>query len=80
MNQIRHLGMILVDSKTNEPMLMDQEVTTFRGERYTLKGGKSPHSANSTGRVWVQPEGLTRTDEFYPSVIDAKWIDDSDAR
>lgn len=37
-----------------------------------------PHHGGSTGRVYVQPAGASRSTGYYPSVIGAKWIERED--
>ena len=63
----------LVSEKTREPMVEGAEVTTFRGEVFTLNGGRPPQHEGSTGRVWVQV-GEAEV-EYFPSVIGAKWVE-----
>lgn len=58
-------------------------VTSFRGERYMLKGGRAPQHSGSTGKVWVVPVaqstvGDTMTQEYYPSVFGLSWKRDND--
>lgn len=36
---------------------------------YTIKGGRAPHKAASTGKVWVNEI----SQEFYPSVFNLHW-------
>lgn len=64
--------MKLYDTKTNRPLNEGDRVTTFRGERVTLRGGHPPHKPESSGRIYVSENGR---DEFtyYPGVIDAEW-------
>lgn len=42
---------------------------TFRGDRDTIVGGRAPHHAGSTGKVWTA-DGR----EYYPSVFAMKWV------
>lgn len=64
----------LLDKNTLEPINRGDTVTTFRGEKGTLEGGRVPHKPSSTGRVYVKGEGEPYTSEFFPSVIDAMWV------
>ena len=66
-------GMILVFIKSHNPVHNGEVVNLSNGEIVTVTGGQPPHTPASTGRVHVRySTGVTR--EFYPSVIDAKWV------
>ena len=68
--------MILVDSQTKQPIKIGDKVHTFRGEECTVKGIRKPFHPGSTGRVFVSfhPDEFDR--EYFPSVINAQWIED----
>lgn len=57
------------DSDLAEPVRKNAKAATFRGETYTIVGGRAPHHSGSTGRVYTA-EGR----EFFPSVFDMKWV------
>jgi hypothetical protein len=61
---------LVIDNKKVE---VGQEVTSFRGEKYILTGWKEPHKPSSTGRVYLKLKDGS-TFEFYPEVINAKFI------
>jgi hypothetical protein len=70
----------LVDITTRKPVQLGDVRHTGNGKRVTVMGGSAPHDFNSSGRVYVQamtgdnePDGNQR--EYYPNVVDAKWID-----
>jgi hypothetical protein len=53
------------------------------GERHCrVTGIEPPHHSGSTGRVYVAPDGVTpdanNTSSYFPSVIDAEWIERED--
>jgi hypothetical protein len=50
-----------------EHVLEGSTVTSFRGEQYTITGGRPPHKPESTGRVY------TSGGEFFPSVFNLVW-------
>lgn len=57
----------LVDEATEARIGQGVTRKGFRGD-YRIDGGKAPHKAGSTGRVW------TDKGEFFPSVVDCKWV------
>jgi hypothetical protein len=48
------------------------EVVSFRGETYTLRGGDAPHKPESQGKVYVTRDG-GGPQTFYPSVFELVW-------
>lgn len=69
--------MQLINLKTNQPLQTGEVVHDFRGEAAIVTGWCEPQHAGSTGRVYVKymnDEGWHR--EFFPSVINAKWVED----
>jgi hypothetical protein len=67
----------LVDEATGRELKVGETVTTFRGEKMILTGGQPPRHEGSSGRVYLCPPGarrFTNTAEFYPGVINAKWV------
>ncbi len=65
----------LVYEKNNQPLKIGDTVTTFRGETGVLKGIGNPRHAGSAGRVYVELTGNNGSQEFFPSVVGAKWAD-----
>lgn len=65
--------MKLVYTKTLLPVKEGDEVKTRTGHVVTVVGWRKPHKPSSTGRVCVQYEN--RQSEFFPSVIEAHWIE-----
>jgi hypothetical protein len=69
--------MKLYNTKTNEPVKKDDQITDFRGERATVKGWTEPRHSGSTGRIDVRYEGTTGSQEFYPSVFNCEFREES---
>lgn len=70
MGGLDHAGLecVLVDDTTGEPIPRN----TVREGR-SIVGGRPPQHSASTGRVWtVDADGLRG--EFFPSVVNARWI------
>lgn len=57
----------------NKPVKVGDRVKTFRGEEATVVGMQEPRVSWSTGRVYLQRDGVPFQDEFYPGVINAHW-------
>lgn len=70
--------MKLIYTTTGAPAKLGDIVETFRGERAVLLGIQQPHKPSSTGRVYIQLEGSRASREFFPSVINAEWIERGD--
>lgn len=64
---IETLNWILKD-KADQPVVSGQTVTSLRGDKAIVTGGRPPLTEESTGRVVVA--GV----EYYPSVFDLKWV------
>jgi hypothetical protein len=68
--------MHLINRKTGKPLVTGEIVRTTQGQNAIFTGGREPHHAASTGRVWLKllnDPSFER--EFFPSVIDAEWRD-----
>jgi len=63
----------LVDNITGEPVALDTQRETLRGERVTLLSWQPPHKPGSTGRVYVEDANGVRS-QFYPSVVNTKLV------
>ncbi len=50
------------------PAARGQTYTDHRGHAHTLTGGRAPHHAASTGRIWTG-EGR----EYFPQVLGLHW-------
>lgn len=58
----------LVYKGTGRPVHQGDKIpTTPRGTVVTVNGGRPPHKAGSTGRVW------TDHGEYFPHVFDLEW-------
>lgn len=68
MTMITQDGWTLTDEAGN-PIAIGQEVTDFRGDKATLKGGRSPAGAGKSGYVWT-----TDGAEFYPQIFKLRWV------
>lgn len=71
--------MKLVHNETGALISIGDDVTTFRGDTGILKDAFEPHKPDSTGRVYVQLDSKKDHilyDNFFPSVINAKWVED----
>ena len=66
--------MRLIHEKTGQPLNIGDPVVTFRGERGVLTGSAEPRHSGSTGRVCLRLGDADGSAEFFPSVIDAKWV------
>lgn len=67
--------MKLVYEATRVPVQVGDIVSTFRGAKVKVTGMTPPAHSVSTGRVHVR-EPIHRFDTYYfPSVIDAKWVE-----
>lgn len=67
MANIETLNWILKD-KADQPVVSGQTVTSFRGDKAIVTGGRPPLTEESTGRVIVAG-GV-----YYPSMFDLKWV------
>lgn len=66
--------MKLVYANTNKEVQVGDNVPTFRGTYCKVQGFVKPHNSNSTGLVYVlEQDG--RVGGYYPSVINAVWMD-----
>lgn len=49
-----------------------------RDATLTIYGGRAPHNANSSGRIWLRSEvgdgGGKIERELYPHVADMRWV------
>lgn len=73
--------MQLIHIKTNQPVKTGDVAHTFDGEAVVVTGWREPHHAGSTGRVYVKfMNDSGWVTEFYPSVINAKWVERNDGR
>ena len=65
----------LVDEQTGQELKQGDRVISFRGEAYALSGWKAPPLySSSTGRVYLRSRDSDSVSEFYPSVINAKFV------
>jgi hypothetical protein len=65
---IKHGQWALVHQVSGTPVCVGETLSSGRGDRYTITGGRPPHKPASTGRVWVEGGG-----EYFPSVFDLEW-------
>jgi hypothetical protein len=61
--------------QTGETAELGKEYADFRGDLWTLEGGKPPHKTSSSGFVWAR-DSAGRSREFYPFVIGMTWGDE----
>ena len=59
---------VLVDTVTLEPIEASSERLNFRGETVKVESGSAPHKPSSTGTIF------TSNAQYYPQVVNAKWI------
>jgi hypothetical protein len=64
-------GQWVLVHESGRPAQKGEEVTSFRGEKMIITGGRPPHHSGSTGRIWVKENNSDR--EYYPSVCDLRW-------
>lgn len=75
--------MKLIYKSTGKPVAVNDIAHTFRGEPVVVHDFRPPHKASSTGRVYLKfidentdmPRVAGSAREFYPSVIDAMWVE-----
>ncbi len=60
-------------TESGEAAVVGGEYADFRGEINILSGGKPPHKPSSTGKVYIKAGETSQ--EFYPSVIGLRWIE-----
>lgn len=66
-----------LDNKAGASVRPGDQIMLESGERCTVESIQLPHKPSSTGRVTVAwDSGDTST--FFPSVINAKWINRTD--
>lgn len=68
----------LICERTGEEIKVGDEVDTFRGDQVRVVGIRPPHRPGSSGRVIVDELSAngSRGQEYFPSVIDAKIVED----
>jgi len=59
---------VLVDAETLDPIEAGSVRITFRGEPVRIESGAAPHKPSSTGTIF------TSNAQYYPTVVNAKWI------
>jgi len=69
--------MRLVD-KDGKELVVGNTYFTFRNEEVVLVSFQKPHKPASSGKVFVRMPDRSWTQEFYPSVIGAEWIERED--
>jgi hypothetical protein len=67
--------MKLMHTTTGRKVIIGDTLTSFRGEKYTLKGTRPPHKPGSSGHVEVRLEGADWSREFYPGVFDCEFVE-----
>ena len=78
MMPIKKDGYILCH-KNGDVCGLGEVLETFRGEAWTIEGGRPPHKPASTGRVYVKRGGgMTR--EFFPGVFNLEWGELNDGK
>jgi len=73
--------MKLIYEKNGQTVKIGDRVLTAGSSNVTITGITPPHKPSSTGRVTVMAEdshGRPSYSEYFPGVIDAKWIDRKD--
>ncbi len=69
--------MKLVYAKNQQPVNYGDVTRTFRGNVVLVEGWAEPKHAGSTGRVYLKEmEEHGCSGEYYPSVIDAHWVEE----
>lgn len=76
--------MKLIYESTGAEVKVGDVAKTFRGEEVVISGFREPHKASSSGRVYVKPLNGREpyagappwaTQEYFPGVIGARWIE-----
>jgi hypothetical protein len=63
--------------KAGKELPIGSKLVDFRGEVCTLVAAAPPTHAPSTGRVTLKYKRFTG--EYYPSVVNAKWVQHDEA-
>lgn len=61
--------MVLINEKTGKTINAGDTAKDFKGGPVVVTGGRAPHKLSSTGKIWTDDSC-----EYYPSVINAKWV------
>lgn len=71
--------MHLIYETTGTPVKTGDIAHTFRGEAVIVTGRQEPRHSGSTGRVYCKSMDESKWDNaWYPSVIGAKWVGETD--
>lgn len=70
--------MKLVYETTGEEVKVGDSCVLTDEEKVKVIGVEEPHKPSSTGRVYVAVDGRPGSMSYFPSVIDAKWIERKD--
>lgn len=71
--------MRLVEKETGREIKVGDVVTSFRGEKYTVKYFREPHKASSCGKISVRRDNGEEYDsEFYVTAFGLEWIERED--
>lgn len=73
MTRIAHNNWVLVH-KDGKAVHIGDEVRDFRNDIAHIQGGRPPHHAGSTGRVWTTDNSR----EFFPSVYGLDWVEETE--
>ena len=63
------LWLLVHEGEDEQGVYEGEAVRSFRGEPAVITGGRPPHKAGSTGKVWTEEGG-----EYYPGVFKLRWI------
>jgi hypothetical protein len=78
MVKLNKQGWTLYKENTVVPVLLKDNVVSFRGDKSVVLGGTPPHKPSSEGKVWVSETGESREmREYYPSVFGLEWRKDA---
>ena len=70
--------MKLIFTETGNEVKLGDMARTFRDEEVKVVGIDAPDKSSSTGRITVRFSDGGASQSFFPSVIDAEWIDRED--
>lgn len=60
--------------KDGKPVQIGQVAMDCDGVSYVVQNGTAPHKEGSTGRISVRQGTSTFVREFFPSVLEMKWV------
>lgn len=76
MNDFKIVEKLVLVNKDGKPVKKGDKLVDFRGDEDTVVGWREPQKPSSTGRIFVQEEGVSFMREYFPSVYGCKFVED----